>query len=410
MTSYAFIDIETIGFSAQSGNIIEIAIITHDGMKFEDEFHSLVKPKKIISRKITQINGIRQDMVDDAPDFWSIAKKIVNMTQDRVLVGHNISFDYGFLRSSFREVGFDFSRDCLCTLRMARQCLPQMQRHDLNGLATHLNLPDRPSHRALSDVKTTIALFFKLRKQSSFLLGLKTLSPNLMKDPTPSIPASPGVYLFYDKEGTVIYVGRSNDLKSRIKQHIYFQKQHAPKNRLLHKHIAKVEHLTLGDELIAAIEELHLIKKYRPRFNAVGKKRVFKHHIIFDSQSLKYSISSKAPGKGKHLVDSFGSKRSALKGLENLPEIPNKFNSERSRKIWINKLLRRHSYPKQNFTISLKGRSIDEHCKVHIKRGCYKGYSFIGDRPEHHERDEYPDIKRLLCKHMLKSHQNVLLQ
>ncbi|NRA47091.1 MAG: 3'-5' exonuclease [Oligoflexales bacterium] len=203
MKKLAFLDIETNGFEATSENIIEIAIIGFDGGMLEYEFHSLLKPKTMISRKTTRITGINQSMVAKAPGFWTVAKKIILLTQDRILVGHNISFDCGFLRSSFREVGFDFKRECLCTLRTARQCLPQLKQHDLQNLAKHMDLPNKPSHRAIDDAKAVMDLFFELRKKASApTTSLKTLSPALMKDPTPFIPALPGVYFLYDKDGS----------------------------------------------------------------------------------------------------------------------------------------------------------------------------------------------------------------
>lgn len=398
MNRFAFVDIETIGCDAQSGNIIEIAIVTHNGVQCEEEFHSLIKPKKPICRKTTLLTGISQEMVSKAPSFWSLAKKIVQLTEGRILVGHNISFDYGFLRSSFRELGFNFERECLCTLRMARQCLPKCNHYNLGSLAAGLRLPKRRLHRALSDVKTTIDLFLKLEGNGLCSYGLKTLSPALMKDPSPSIPvAAVGVYKLRDKDGKIIYVGRSVDLKTRIKQHIYFQKHQAPKNRILHQHIAHVEFEILGHELIAAIEELHLIKKYRPRFNAIGKRKVFKFKIFIDSNSMKYGINSKASTTENQLyIDSFGSKRIALLALESLPKIPHIFSSARAKKIWINRLLRKHDYPKKNLTFSVTGCTNNERYDVYIEKGRYRGYAFSGLQREYRRREEFPDIKRLI--------------
>ncbi|NRA47156.1 MAG: hypothetical protein HRU09_19580 [Oligoflexales bacterium] len=172
---------------------------------------------------------------------------------------------------------------------------------------------------------------------------------------------------------------------------------------MLHSHIARVGHIVLGHELIASLEELHLIKKHRPRFNAVGKRQAFKHYIWLDPKKLQYVVSKKNHQKDHYLIGSFGSKRSALLCSDSLPEIPREFKSERSKKIWINRLLRKHEYPKKNLSLTVSGRTEGESCQVHIQGGLYQGYSFIGQGVEQFQREEYPDIKRLICSYLTKS-------
>ena len=95
---YAVVDIETTGGSPKTEKITEIAIYIFDGGKIVDEFVSLVNPEKNIPYYITALTGISNEMVTDAPKFFEIAKKIVEITEEKILVAHNASFDYKFIR------------------------------------------------------------------------------------------------------------------------------------------------------------------------------------------------------------------------------------------------------------------------------------------------------------------------
>jgi DNA polymerase III subunit epsilon len=101
---YAIIDIETTGGKADSDKITEIAIMLHDGTKILDTFETLINPERSIPYFITQVTGITDDMVADAPKFYEVAKQIVKMTEGAIFVAHNVRFDYGFVQEEFRRV------------------------------------------------------------------------------------------------------------------------------------------------------------------------------------------------------------------------------------------------------------------------------------------------------------------
>ncbi len=90
---YAIVDVETTGLSPAAEKITEIAIYLHDGKQIVEEFQTLVNPEKKIPYRIVQITGINNSMVREAPKFYEIAKKIVELTEDKILVGHNVRFD-----------------------------------------------------------------------------------------------------------------------------------------------------------------------------------------------------------------------------------------------------------------------------------------------------------------------------
>src|SRR5574343_1912434 len=107
---YAIIDIETTGGNPDRSKITEIAIILHDGDKIVDEFSTLINPECSIPYQITQITGITNEMVKDAPRFYEVAKKVVEMTEGAVFVAHNVNFDYSFIKSEFKDLGYPYTR------------------------------------------------------------------------------------------------------------------------------------------------------------------------------------------------------------------------------------------------------------------------------------------------------------
>ncbi len=137
---YAIIDVETTGLSPKSEKITEIAIYIHDGEKIIDEFATLINPEKKIPFQITRLTGINNKMVKDAPKFYEIAKKIVGITDDKIIVGHHVSFDYNFIRNEFKSLGYDYKRKTLCTIKLARKLIPGRKSYNLGKLCNDLDI------------------------------------------------------------------------------------------------------------------------------------------------------------------------------------------------------------------------------------------------------------------------------
>ncbi|MEL6806000.1 MAG: 3'-5' exonuclease, partial [Bacteroidota bacterium] len=148
---YAIVDVETTGGRATRHRLTEIGIVLFDGEKVIDTFESLINPQTYIPAGITELTGITQEMVEDAPKFHEIAKRIVEMTQGAVFVAHNVSFDYEFLRNEFKRLGYTFSRRKLCTVRLSRKAFPGLRSYSLGNLIRHFGLEVSARHRALAD-------------------------------------------------------------------------------------------------------------------------------------------------------------------------------------------------------------------------------------------------------------------
>ena len=102
---YAIVDLETTGGRASRNKIIEVGIVIHDGVQILDTYSSLINPECYVPYGITQLTGITQEMVQDAPKFYEVARKIVEMTEGAIFVAHNVRFAYSFLREEFKRLG-----------------------------------------------------------------------------------------------------------------------------------------------------------------------------------------------------------------------------------------------------------------------------------------------------------------
>ena len=156
---YAIIDIETTGQASMTGKITEIAIYIHNGFEIIDSYTSLINPECYIPGFITDLTGINNDMVKSAPKFYEIARKIVEITQDKVFVAHNVSFDYKFIQAEFKQLGYDYQRKTMCTVRMGRKYLPGHRSYSLGKLCDELGITVNGRHRAAGDALATVKLF-----------------------------------------------------------------------------------------------------------------------------------------------------------------------------------------------------------------------------------------------------------
>lgn len=163
---FAIIDIETTGNSPKFGQITEIAIFQHNGSEITDSFSSLIKPDMDIPLYITRLTGISNDMVKNAPHFYEIARKIVDMTAGRIFVAHNVHFDYKFIKEEFKRLGYDFHRKTLCTVQLSRKLLPGHKSYSLGKLCSEEGIEISDRHRAAGDALATVKLFEILLKEN----------------------------------------------------------------------------------------------------------------------------------------------------------------------------------------------------------------------------------------------------
>ena len=156
---YAIIDIETTGGSAQAEKITEIAIYLHDGNQITGEYVTLINPERNIPYFITNLTGITNEMVENAPRFYEVARTIVELTEGRTFVAHNARFDYSFIRQEFKSLGFNYKRNILDTVALSRKLIPGHGSYSLGNICKDLNISINGRHRAAGDALATVKLF-----------------------------------------------------------------------------------------------------------------------------------------------------------------------------------------------------------------------------------------------------------
>lgn len=174
--NYVVFDLETTGTSSNYDEVIEISAIKVHNHKVVTEFTSLINPGRRIPYGASQVNGITDDMVKDAPVFETVLGDFLEFVDDYVLVGHNIhAFDMKFIyRDCKRYFDKEPDNDYIDTLKLARICLPQLKHHKLTDLANHYNISTTGAHRALNDCRMNQAVYEYLGR------GLKK-EPSLIK-------------------------------------------------------------------------------------------------------------------------------------------------------------------------------------------------------------------------------------
>ncbi|MGK0385918.1 MAG: DNA polymerase-3 subunit epsilon, partial [Patiriisocius sp.] len=159
LLEYAILDIETTGGKYNEEGITEIAIYRFDGDKVVDQFASLVNPERPIQPFVVNLTGINNGMLKNAPKFHEVAKRIIEITDDAILVAHNAQFDNRILTTEFDRLGYNFDKETLCTVELSKQLIPDMPSYSLGKLVHSLGIPITDRHRAQGDALATVELF-----------------------------------------------------------------------------------------------------------------------------------------------------------------------------------------------------------------------------------------------------------
>ena len=275
---YTIIDIETTGNGYKGSKITEISIFVFDGKKTVDEFTTLINPKQNIPTFITNLTGITNAMVRNAPGFFEVAKKIEEITKDTIFVAHNVNFDYNIIQAEFKSLGFDFKRKKLCTVRLTRKIIPGLSSYSLGNICTSENIPINGRHRAKGDAEATTELFRRLiERDTNFTINSflnpksrqATLPPLLDKKTVDNLPETFGVYYFKNLAKEIIYVGKANNIKQRVISHFYDKKQ---KEQNMCLETADISFTKTGSELLALLLESSEIKHTYPKYNRAQRK------------------------------------------------------------------------------------------------------------------------------------------
>ena len=273
---YSILDIETTGGKFNEEGITEIAIHRFDGQEVVDSFISLVNPERAIQPYVSKLTGINNTMVRTAPKFHEVAKRIVEITRDSTLVAHNAPFDYRILRTEFRRLGYVFQRKTLCTVDLSQRLIPEAESHSLGKLVRSLGIPVSNRHRANGDALATLKLFQVLLNRDTEKTILKetvraeTLGElsNRQLRLVESVPVETGVYYLCSKEGDILFLDSSTNMKRGVNRHFTGETRHS---KALRKLTREVRFEQTGSELIAEIKAHEEFRLTRPRYK---RKRI----------------------------------------------------------------------------------------------------------------------------------------
>jgi DNA polymerase-3 subunit epsilon len=276
--TFCVLDLETTGASPTECGITEIGAVKLQGGECLGTFQTLVDPGCAIPPPVTVVTGITEAMVLPAPPIEAVLPTLLEFIGGTVIVGHNIRFDLAFLAAALDRAGYgrlaNTSIDtCKLARRLVRDEVPDCR---LGTLASRFGLAHRPTHRALSDALATADLLHVLLERAGSLgvTGLDDLltMPTIDGHPqagklrlTNGLPRAPGVYLFRDRAGTVLYVGKAANLRTRVRS--YFSSDQRRKVPALLRETASIDHQVCTSPLEAAVHEVRLIHRLRPRFN-----------------------------------------------------------------------------------------------------------------------------------------------
>ena len=357
------------------------------------------------------LTGINSKMLVNAPKFYEVAKRIVEITEDCIIVAHNSSFDYRILKTEFKRLGFPFKRKTLCTVELSQELIPDMESYSLGKLTRALGIPMSDRHRANGDAMATVTLFkmllnkdldktivkeaIKIEKKSNIASNLRTIIDDL--------PSDTGVYYIHNDEGEIIYIGKSNNIRKRITQHFTGTNS---KSRKIQRLVSTVTYDKTGSELAALLKESAQIKVNKPIFNRALRRTIFTHALYSSIDKNGYinlyidksnkdeqpitTFNNRASGKHfmfkavdtynlcQKLTDLYATKTSCFK--YDVKECLGACVNEEPADVYnkrVQSLIEKYSYENKDMLIIDKGRDVHEKSVFLIENGIFKGMGFF---------------------------------
>lgn len=408
---YAILDIETTGGKFNEEGITEIAIYKFDGQKVVDQFISLINPEQPIQPFVVGLTGINNEMLRNAPKFYEVAKRIVEITEDCIIVAHNAQFDNRILRLEFRRLGFEYDKRTLCTVELSKKLIPGQLSYSLGKLVRALGIPLSDRHRANGDALATVKLFKMLLSKDT---SKDILKESVKKEPTllldtklvrilEDLPSITGVYYLHNSEGEIIYIGKSKNIRKRVNQH--FTTDHH-KLKEITREVSSVSYEATGNELIALLKEHEEIKLNKPKYNKTKGKPIFNYALYpFTDENGYINLKIAKADARKKNITTFNGLQQAKSVLQNIVEnhrLCQRFTGLHSGNgscfsytikgcngacigaesvseynDRVQEMMEKYSYEDQNMLVIDRGRDIDEKSALLVEDGEFKGIGFF---------------------------------
>ena len=305
---FVVFDLETTGLSAARSLICELGAVRVRALELVDSFQSLVNPRTPLPEPIARLTGLREQELRNAPSVTAVLRRFLHFAGDDLLVAHNARFDQSFLERQLLLVhGRRLSEPPLCTAALARRLLEgRVRRVGLASLANFFGVSTRPCHRALPDAEATAEVLVHLIGLAQELGARRVSELRALAAPRQrrvygkrslarGAPTRPGVYLFRDRHGQVLYVGRARDLRARLRSYFRSDRQRPSVEAALLA-LDRIEWRVLGSELEAALEELRLIRELQPPANS--RSRRTQHGVYLRRRGHDFVVTGAATELG----------------------------------------------------------------------------------------------------------------
>jgi DNA polymerase-3 subunit epsilon len=333
--TFCVVDLETTGGSAAGGSMItEVGAVKVRGGEVLGEFQTLVNPHRAIPPFIAVLTGISDSMVAGAPPIEQVLPQFLEFAAGCVLVAHNAPFDVGFLKHFAAEQGRPWPRfEVLDTAVLARRVVTRDETPNckLASLASLFGSATTPNHRALSDARATVDVLHGLMARLGNL-GVQTLeelqtftsrvttAQRRKRHLAEHLPHAPGVYLFRDSAGRVLYVGTSKDLRTRVRSYFTASETRSRMGQMVNLAV-EVQGIECATPLEAGVRELRLIAEHKPKFNRRSRFPERVHWVKLTSEPWpRLSLVRTVLDDGAHYLGPYSSRKTAERAVAALHE------------------------------------------------------------------------------------------
>ena len=334
--TFCVVDLETTGGSPREAFITEVGAVKYRGGERIGSFQALVNPGVAIPTFVSHLTGIDDRLVASEPAIDAILPAFLEFFRGSVFVAHNARFDFSFLNVALSRLDYEpLAGPPVCTARLARRIVwPDVPNVRLATLSRYFRTRETPNHRALADASATAEVLNGLLDMAG-RLGILTLGdlhdavrarghPNFGKIAmADDLPAAPGVYAFTGRDGRVLYVGKSNDLRSRVKSYFYGDERKRIDDMLAEVTGVRGIHTPLG-EAEALVLEARLINRHEPKYNRRGKTWRRGAYLRIDTSEAFPRIKvvgTAKPGGHNVYLGPFGNSSQARLAKEALEEV-----------------------------------------------------------------------------------------
>lgn len=323
--TFVVFDLETTGGSAAEHAITEIGAVKVRAGEVLGELATLVDPGNPIPPFISVLTGITDAMVVAAPRIESVLPSFLEFVRGATIVAHNAGFDMGFIKAACAALGYPPPNNPVVdTVDLARRVLTrdEVPNAKLSTLARFFRSRVEPCHRALQDAQATVHVLHGLiERAGSFQVHTLEELKSFVRAPTPEqqrkrhlaehVPHAPGVYLFEDERGEVLYIGKSTNLRNRVRSY-FTASETRPRIREMIGIAERVRHIVCSTGLEAEVRELRLIGGAKPRYN---RRSRFPEKVVWlkltDEVFPRLSIVREVRDDGGTYLGPFTSSRAA---------------------------------------------------------------------------------------------------